>query len=159
MRWCNHCKIYHELITSNWLQLESRSPRCRIHYNETTKRWRSANKKKVRELNRAAKLTISNKYSQFKSSANKRKLEVCISKEEYTNLVSQKCHYCDSVTAIGIDRVDNSIGYRLDNCVPACNLCNLTRNNLYTYEEFYKYIVPGIKELRNARTTTSGSTI
>lgn len=150
-RWCRNCKEYHELSTALWLIIPSRTPRCRRHYTNTTARWRSANKEKVRTSNKNTKATPGTKYSMFKSGANKRKLEVDITLEHYTSLIQQLCHYCGVESQIGIDRIDNSLGYLQDNCLPCCTTCNLTRNNLYTYAEFKQYIAPGIKELNSAR--------
>lgn len=69
--------------------------------------------------------------------------------EEYLSLVKLPCYYCgqepydikylynrkskrdkslDISTKInGIDRVDNSIGYVLENCVACCKMCNLMK--------------------------------
>jgi len=30
----------------------------------------------------------------------------------------------------GVDRVNNKIGYRVDNCVPCCSVCNIMKNTL-----------------------------
>ena len=45
----------------------------------------------------------------------------------FTGLVQQPCHYCKEIKeneVNGIDRVNNSIGYTKENCVPACWKCN-----------------------------------
>ena len=47
--------------------------------------------------------------------------------DEYKTLVTSPCHYCKhyiEAEAIGIDRVNNDIGYTRENCVPACWKCN-----------------------------------
>jgi hypothetical protein len=67
-----------------------------------------------------------------------------LSFEEFTSLVSQDCKYCGtkpeqdrfsknrklSLKLNGIDRVDSSIGYTLDNCVPCCSTCNGMKSDL-----------------------------
>lgn len=38
--------------------------------------------------------------------------------------------------AYNLDRKDNSKGYSIKNCVVCCTVCNLTRGNRFTYEQF-----------------------
>lgn len=42
---------------------------------------------------------------------------------------NKKCVYCGNPNNGGIDRVDNGIGYTLNNCVPCCRWCNLIKFN------------------------------
>lgn len=47
--------------------------------------------------------------------------------DEFSRLVTGYCYYCkhkDDNEAIGIDRINNDIGYTKENCVPACWKCN-----------------------------------
>jgi hypothetical protein len=66
---------------------------------------------------------------------------------EYTKVST--CHYCNATVTwaqhnIGtrkrgnynLDRKDNSKGYSTENCVVCCTVCNLTRGNRFTYEQF-----------------------
>lgn len=82
-----------------------------------------------------------------------------ISFEWFVKAVHLPCHYCNrtdinSVTVAskipgevlladfrynGLDRVDNSIGYEEDNCVPCCVVCNRAKNSM-PYDEFMQYI-------------------
>ena len=48
----------------------------------------------------------------------------------------------------GLDRVDNSIGYTYENCVPCCAVCNRAKNSM-GYNEFIEYLT----DLINFRTT------
>lgn len=70
--------------------------------------------------------------------------------EFMTILDNAKCIYCGHDENIGLDRVDNSKGHTLDNVVTCCYLCNMTRNNYYTFEEF-KLIGSAIKQIRRMR--------
>ena len=38
--------------------------------------------------------------------------------------LSKNCFYCNDNVKIGIDRVDSSKGYTIDNVVPCCSKCN-----------------------------------
>jgi hypothetical protein len=73
---------------------------------------------------------------------NKRGLVFKLSREELRFLTSSNCRYCGvepqgvsksvaSGTYVynGIDRVDNKIGYILDNCVPCCSPCNRAKSS------------------------------
>ena len=53
-----------------------------------------------------------------------------INEDEFNELTKKNCNYCDKEGANGIDRVNNSIGYTLDNCVPCCKHCNYVKGNL-----------------------------
>ncbi len=39
----------------------------------------------------------------------------------------------------GIDRVDNSVGYEVDNCVPCCGVCNRMKRDL-TKDQFIDHV-------------------
>lgn len=67
--------------------------------------------------------------------------------EQFLLLVTQNCFYCDKPPAQvmiaatskfvynGIDRIDNELGYNIENCVSACKECNLVKRNA-TFEQF-----------------------
>lgn len=96
---------------------------------------------------------FNNLYNKYKCSANYRNLEFNLSKKEFISLTKQKCHYCNiepkqnietpykngSYIFNGIDRLDNSRGYTLDNCVPCCGICNKAKRDL-SYNEFVNWI-------------------
>jgi hypothetical protein len=74
--------------------------------------------------------------------------------EEFRQLVSNQCHYCSGPlpkTSSGLDRKDNSRGYEIDNVLPCCTICNLSRRNHFTVEEMEKFIGPAIRVVREAR--------
>lgn len=91
---------------------------------------------------------------QYKKGALKRNLEYSLTEEQFTKLITGKCHYCgDKLTNVvkgqgktsgdfyytGIDRVDSSKGYIKENCVSCCWTCN---NMKHTTKEkdFLKHI-------------------
>ena len=57
----------------------------------------------------------------------------CELPEKYLRLVADK--YGSRWKRLTIDCKDNSMGYRVDNIVLACDKCNITKNNMLTYEE------------------------
>lgn len=91
--------------------------------------------------------------SNYKRHAKNRNLDWGLSKEEVRKVTKLNCYYCGSEpkqearnkrcngTYIynGIDRVDNSKGYFLDNCVPCCGVCNRLKSDM-SYTEFKQHI-------------------
>jgi len=63
-----------------------------------------------------------------------------LSLEQFITFWNKPCHYCGSeINGVGIDRVDNNIGYELDNCVPCCSKCNKMKLNL-SLSDFFSHI-------------------
>ena len=110
------------------------------------------------EEKHALKLTLQN----TKKNARIRELYWAISDEFALDLMCQPCFYCGSLPEIhnnyritnsikcsfrynGIDRVDNSKGYILDNVVPCCSDCNYMKRAMSISEfkdriaKIYKY--------------------
>jgi hypothetical protein len=84
----------------------------------------------------------------------KRNLEFNITKEEFTAISQKNCFYCGlppnkvfkakkvyfgEFVYNGLDRLDNNIGYNLNNIVPCCFRCNRMKSNL-SIEEFLTHI-------------------
>lgn len=69
--------------------------------------------------------------------------------DELKMFLQQPCHYC-GFPADGLDRINNDLGHCKTNCVPCCTLCNLTRGNRYTVEEF-KLVGLAIKTIKEKR--------
>jgi hypothetical protein len=78
-------------------------------------------------------------YKSYLTRANKKQLSFELSVEEFNNIRSQSCKYCGSTNRIGIDRLNNTEGYTLENAVPCCVKCNMMK---YTYscEEFLTHV-------------------
>jgi len=102
---------------------------------------------------------LSSLFSNYKKTAQYTKREFSITKEQFKQLTSSNCTYCNSppknvrishskasAEAIkhekyfynGLDRVNNNIGYIIENVVPCCTTCNLFKHNL-ELEEFLEH--------------------
>jgi len=76
-------------------------------------------------------------YEYIKSSK-RRKIDWKLTRDQFINLISKNCHYCEEAPSKikkvykynGIDRIDNNEGYTLANCVSCCWKCNRMKNNL-----------------------------
>ena len=49
------------------------------------------------------------------------------------------CHYCGGKGS-GYDRIDSNIGYRRDNIVPSCGVCNMMKG-VMSYSDFMNHIM------------------
>lgn len=55
-------------------------------------------------------------------------------------------YYKDGIVPVnGIDRVDNNVGYTIDNCVPCCSICNRMKGDMST-DDFLAHV----KRITNA---------
>lgn len=89
----------------------------------------------------------------YKDDARKRSLEWALSDEQFFALTAKRCNYCGSepmsVKRVfrnggcllwnGVDRVDNSVGYTVSNCVPCCKHCNHAKRDM-TLGEFISWV-------------------
>lgn len=93
----------------------------------------------------------------YRQGAKRRGLEFNLSKDEFRELTSSNCTYCGlspssisygskgakkeygKYTFNGIDRLDSSIGYEMNNCVTCCTECNLAKGSR-SYDEFIDWI-------------------
>lgn len=89
----------------------------------------------------------------YKDRAKKYELEFSLTKEEFKTLTQRNCFYCNKLPSNnygskynngryiynGLDRIDNKLGYTLQNSVPCCKICNIAKHNL-TLNDFLKHI-------------------
>lgn len=89
-------------------------------------------------------------FCRYKACAKKRNLKFELNKKEFKHITSLECYYCGAkpkqtsthgtgdeesknyaiYTYNGIDRIDNNLGYTIDNCVPCCKTCNSAKMDL-----------------------------
>ena len=100
--------------------------------------------------------SINSAWKSLKNNAKTRKILVDITKQDFVNIAKRDCFYCGEppkekiyydqpdwstpAKLNGIDRVDNSAGYTLDNSVPCCYTCNRGKMNL-SLKEFRDWIL------------------
>lgn len=93
------------------------------------------------QFNRKPKNLYSREISEHKNSANRRKIKWELSEEQTIKLISGSCYYCNyKSTIIGIDRLNSSKYYTLDNCVSSCKICNIMKST-HSVEDFRNIII------------------
>lgn len=99
------------------------------------------NKFKPMENGRLARLKNGKTIPDMQGNAGKRDLEWTIGFDEYNALYDNPCHYCNRYIdgkGTGLDRIDNTKGYSLDNVLRCCWKCNRIRGDLLSVEEMEK---------------------
>ena len=85
-------------------------------------------------------VTLKGKYRTMKGSGIKRNYSVKISFDKFCKIVLNPCVYCgENKKRIGIDRIDNTKGYTIENSAPCCTTCNMMKK-VMTVEEFIAHI-------------------
>lgn len=90
-------------------------------------------------------------FNRILQNAKKKKIPISLTYEQFLAFTKiEKCFYCksqiewqdhassDKASSSGynIDRKDSEKGYSKENCVVCCKICNWSKNNLFTHEEF-----------------------
>jgi len=130
----------------------------KVKQAEAYKRWYDKNKDKERvrsktayhkdiEASRAAQRVKNkkyrdkpkSKYDTYKYNAGRRGYDFNLTYEQFMTFWQQDCYYCGSnQETVGIDRVDNTVGYQMDNVVSCCRYCNLAKR-AETKEDFINW--------------------
>jgi hypothetical protein len=110
---------------------------------------------KMCEINKshAHKRTLGGQFSDSKAIAKRRGILFSIPRKDYYALRAQSCHYCGfplAPTGVGLDRLDSSLGYTLDNVVPCCDDCNRCKGAAFTYAEML-YVGKAIAAVKACR--------
>jgi len=59
-----------------------------------------------------------------------------LTKEQFESVYGNPCYYCGrKLQVMGLDRVDNGVGYEIGNVVSCCTDCNIGKRKL-TQREF-----------------------
>lgn len=92
-------------------------------------------------------------YFTYRFDAKGKDVDFCLTRDQFSILTKGNCAYCGKepnhaytyknmngpYTANGIDRVNSSLGYTIENTVSCCKTCNLMKNTL-SVEEFFTHI-------------------
>ena len=98
-------------------------------------------------------------YKRVKSDATRAGREFTLPFEWFKHMIHAPCHYCgaedrNSINVAsktpgrflvkdfrynGLDRLNNDLGYVIQNCVPCCFICNRAKNSM-VYQDFIQWI-------------------
>lgn len=161
--WSCTCDCTKETIVTSWTlkHWTFRLPSCGCKkYEKGT----PANRKHKS----STEVSINTYMSSYIHGAQRRNLDWNLSREQFVSLIYKKCYFCgidpcnkrntyiskkgkktvsgdkewqESATVIvnGIDRMNNSLGYEINNCVTCCTQCNSAKNYL-SYNDFIEWI-------------------
>ena len=89
------------------------------------KAYYEASKEKRKVYNKAYHSSPRGRFSSYRSNAKKRNIPFLLTEEEFKGFWQKPCVYCGAeIETIGLDRVDSSGPYHIDNVVPCCWPCN-----------------------------------
>ncbi len=94
-------------------------------------------------------------FNNYRRHARDRSFVFDLTKEQFREITQRNCFYCGKKPSqgkyknsrnhgnyihSGIDRVNNNIGYVLNNCVPCCKTCNVAKKDL-SLSDFKKWVI------------------
>ena len=123
---------------------------------EWEKRYRASPHAKAKRKIHARKnhTSIGGRFCWCRNAQKRRGRSWTITREQFAELISKPCTYCGGPlpeTSAGLDRLDNSKGYDIENVTPCCALCNYARRDQFTVEEMLKFIGPAVRAIRAER--------
>jgi hypothetical protein len=144
--WRTICDCGNEKLTNSFCLKYGKTSSCGCYQREMFL------KSSVKHTNNFALNAI---VYEYKLGAKKRNLEFKLTHQECEKLFTQNCYYCNSkpfcvketiskkykhsITYNGIDRIDNNIGYIIDNVVSCCKFCNVAKHDM-TYSNFITWV-------------------
>lgn len=154
---CKDCKIELNNVHCN----RKRCEKCALTKSkqltaESIKRWKLKNSDKVKKDNKiwANKFPLKKRFTHAKGIAKDHDREFVFSENEMITFWNTPCEYCNKVIlnekGIGLDRLDNSLGYVKTNVVPCCGDCNYIKGTRLTHDEM-KVAMKAVLEFRGLK--------
>lgn len=134
LKWRCSCDCGNIVLVSGYSLRKGISQSCGCLRNDIT-----SERMRLREGNS----NLNARYKAYKKVAQKNNREFSLSQEEFGKIAGSDCFYCgtppSNIANIkgsykpyiynGIDRIDSSRGYTLDNIVPCCWMCNRSKKD------------------------------
>ena len=144
--WKCLCECGNEVLVKSLDLQRGNTKSCGCIRSERGKTWV---KGRTLKLNEASFKSL---FRGYRTRAKRKGIPFELTDKQFKKLNKQNCYYCGifpqqtnnvngngAYIYNGIDRVDNSKGYILENCVPCCGRCNKAKSTM-TQQEFYKLI-------------------
>lgn len=128
-------EYYRKYREEHWDEIKARNYKYYLEHKEQRKKYNEKHKEKFAKCKKINDHLPHNRYKLYLSNAQKRNIPFNITFEEFKKITELPCYYCggimntEGVIYNGIDRVDSSKAYSLDNIVPCCNMCNKMKLN------------------------------
>lgn len=143
-KWCEQRKYKVQIYNIRYMHLKTGEDYFeRLKKSaERMKKYRLEHPEKVIEINESRRLNPHHKLVIYKYSAQERKIAWNLPDQVCLDLFMESCIYCgietnldttngDAKNLNGIDRLDNDIGYTIENCVTCCSMCNYMKCCMY----------------------------
>lgn len=115
------------------------------YFKQKRKEHEQENIEKVREQRRKSRKKLNARYKKYEIGAHDRNLPFELSIEEFDVITKMPCEYCggysDELNGVkfnGVDRIDSSQGYTVENSVPCCGMCNQMKMS-YDLHDFLEH--------------------
>lgn len=107
-----------------------------------------------KKISPSKETTINKLFVTYRREARRKKQTFTLSLEEFRTLILSNCFYCgtkpyntlstrklklNKIFYSGLDRVNNSKGYQINNVVPCCIICNRCKSNR-SLKDFLKWV-------------------
>lgn len=106
------------------------------YFKQKRKEYEAANPERVKEIRQKSRHSLSTRYKKYQLGAQERNLDFSLTIEDFDRITKMPCYYCGDLPEdkfgnkfTGIDRLDSSQGYIIDNVVPCCPICNRMKSN------------------------------
>lgn len=111
---------------SRWKGTEEEKAYMRAYYQKNKDRIKPIKRFWWSNVGKYMEMTPKKMWAIYRKSAKSRNHEFCLSLDEFEKITKSSCIYCGGMSGVrnGIDRINNSVGYKLENCAPCCIVCN-----------------------------------
>ena len=114
--------------------LEQKRKYYQVHkkyFNNKRKKYHSEHREQENIRLRKWRNTPRGRFNMYKnSSASLRNIEWDLTFEQFMTFWQKPCYYCgEKIETVGLDRVDNTKGYTINNIVSCCHKCNNWKKN------------------------------
>lgn len=136
-------KLNPDLLARRRLSYKKYNIKNKEKKKEYLRMYAEKNKEKLKDKDRVYNQSPIGRFKSYINRSkygSKTKLEFNISFDQFLTFWKKDCHYCGiPVETIGLDRINNSVGYIMSNLVSCCRDCNWMKKD-FTQQEFLQHI-------------------
>jgi len=153
--------LYYKKQKENFDSRLINEPGFKEKISERQATYRAAHKKERKEFLQEYYKKPEARFKKSKSAAHQREIIWTLDFENFKRISSEPCYYCSNQfcspvkTGVGLDRLDSSKGYELDNVVACGKLCNQLKMDILTPEETKVAVAAILNYRKNKQIITS----